>query len=143
MSVETPRGVASQAMSSPAGSPADHRYVALTTFRRSGDPVTCPVWIVEMDDDHVGVTTEGGTGKVKRLRNDDRVELRPSDGRGKVPADAPTWTGTATVVTGAEAEQVHQAVRDKYGFQMTLVQAAAKLRRSKGERVGLVISLAE
>ena len=54
---------------------ADERFVSLTTFRRSGQPVSTPVW-VGRDGDALVVLTPSGSGKVKRLRADPRVEVQ-------------------------------------------------------------------
>ena len=51
-----------------------------------------------LDGDALVVTTPAGSGKVKRLRHDPRVELRPSTRFGKVADDAPVVRGTAQVL---------------------------------------------
>jgi hypothetical protein len=55
---------------------AGEQFVSVTTFRRDGTPVPTPVWIAQ-DGDALVVTTPAGTGKVKRLRHDPRVEPAP------------------------------------------------------------------
>ena len=42
-------------------------YLALTTFRRAGDPVSSPVWVVPLEHGRVGFWTAMGSGKTKRL----------------------------------------------------------------------------
>lgn len=64
------------------------RFVSLTTFRRSDVAVSTPAWIVR-DGDALRVTTPGDSGKLKRLRNDARVELRPCAGAAKSPPTPP------------------------------------------------------
>jgi PPOX class probable F420-dependent enzyme len=76
---------------------ADHRFISLTTFRRSGEPVSTAVWIAQDGDDLI-VTTPKESGKVKRLRTSDRVEMRPCGRSGKVETDAVTVAGRATIV---------------------------------------------
>ncbi len=46
-------------------------FVRLTTFRRTGEAVPTPVWIVPDDDDPavLWVTSPAGIGKVRRLRH--------------------------------------------------------------------------
>ena len=61
----------------------DEDFVQLTTFRRSGEPVSTPVWVVR-DGDALVVTTPSHSGKVKRLRANANVELRPCSRRGTV-----------------------------------------------------------
>jgi PPOX class probable F420-dependent enzyme len=70
---------------------------SLTTFRRSGEPVSTPAWVVRAGDGLV-VTTPSQSGKVERLRNNDDVELRPCSRRGIVKA------GTAWVPATAELD---------------------------------------
>ena len=123
--------------------PSDHRNVALTTYRRSGDPVTCPVWIVDCGDGTYGITTEDPSGKVKRLRHDDRVELRPCDSRGKVPDGAPAWTGTAALVSGEASDRLRDRLRSRYGIQMRLIEGMAALRRKQRTHVGIIVTLDE
>ena len=93
---------------------AAHRYVSLTTFRRTGQPVATPVWIAR-DGDELVVITVDGAGKTKRLAHTSRVELQPCDLRGTVPDGAPTHEGTARVVrTPAEVAAVKRAIGAKY-----------------------------
>ena len=66
---------------------ADERFVSLTTYRRTGAAVSTPVWIAR-DGGDLLVTTPKDTGKVKRLRNDSRVQLRPCSRTGAVKDDA-------------------------------------------------------
>ena len=46
----------------------DERFISLTTFLKSGNAVSTPVWIARDGDDLV-VTTPAMSGKAKRLRN--------------------------------------------------------------------------
>ena len=118
---------------------ADEAFVSLTTFRRSGDPVATPVWVAR-DDDALVVTTGADSGKVKRLRRDGRVELRPCTRSGAVADDASTATGTAVVVeTGQEGPMA--AIRAKYGLQFRLIMLIERVaRRGRTNRVILRIT---
>ena len=117
---------------------ADQRFVSLTTFRRSGAPVATPVWIAR-DGDALVVTTPVESGKVKRLRRDPRVELRPCGRAGKVSDDAVPVTGAAEVVRPSKAAVA--ALRRKYGLEYRLVTAVERLfGRGRRERVILRIT---
>ncbi len=95
----------------------DEKFVSLTTFRRTGEAVPTTVWIAR-DGDALVVTTPAGSGKVKRLRNDPRVELRPSTRFGKVADDAPVVRGTAEVRDDEPSEErVGDVVGAKYGLE--------------------------
>ena len=105
----------------------DEQYVSLTTFRRSGAPVATAVWIAR-DADALVVTTGGDSGKVKRLRNDGRVELRPCSRSGAVADGAPVVHAVAEVVDDPErAEQLRLAIAAKYGLQYKAVAGAGRI----------------
>ncbi|GGM88602.1 PPOX class F420-dependent oxidoreductase [Terrabacter tumescens] len=91
-----------------------NRYVSLTTFRRSGEPVSTPVWVA-LDGGELVVVTVDPSGKLKRLAHTSRVELRPCDLRGRVPEGAPTYAGTAVVDRTPEGvAAVKRALGRKY-----------------------------
>jgi PPOX class probable F420-dependent enzyme len=75
---------------------ADHKYVSLVTFRKTGVPVPTAVWVAR-DGESLVVTTVDGSGKVKRLRNNPRVQLAPASMGGKVALDA-VWVDAAATV---------------------------------------------
>ena len=57
-------------------------YALLVTFRRSGEPVPTPMWF-GLRDGCVYVESLADAGKVKRLRQDQRVRVAPCSLRGK------------------------------------------------------------
>ncbi len=115
-----------------------HQFVSLTTFRRSGQPVPTPVWIAP-DGDALVVTTPADSGKVKRLRHDPRVELRPCTRSGRVAPDAPTTVAVARVVPTDDRST--SALQAKYRLQYRLIALLEKVvRRGRGERVILRIT---
>lgn len=127
-------------MTSTLAEMADEQFVSLTTFRRTGAPVATVVWIAR-DGDALVVTTVADSGKVKRLRNDPRVELRPSNRRGAVVDDAPVATGVAEVT--APDERSTAALRRKYGLQYRVITGLERvLARGRRERVILRIAAA-
>jgi PPOX class probable F420-dependent enzyme len=100
--------------SDPLAVVAAYGYVSLTTFRRSGEPVSTPVWVAR-DGDELVVITIDDVGKTKRLTHTPRVELRQCDARGAVAEGAPTHHGTARVVRSpAEIAAVRRAIGRKY-----------------------------
>jgi PPOX class probable F420-dependent enzyme len=109
---------------------ADEPFVSLTTFRRSGEGVATTVWVVaDPDGDGLAVMTIDGSGKVKRLRNDPRVTLRPSGRLGNVDDDAPTVEATARI--GEFTERVEQAFKDKYGAEFHVVRGVERVTGAK------------
>lgn len=59
----------------------------LTTFRKNGDSVATGVWFAE-DQGKLIVTTNANAGKMKRLRNNGRALIAPSDPRGRALGEA-------------------------------------------------------
>jgi len=60
-----------------------HRYISLVTFRRSGEAVKTPVWFAKHGEKFY-VFTAAGSGKVKRLKNDQRIRAAPCGPRGRL-----------------------------------------------------------
>lgn len=107
-------------MSTPT-SIADERYVAVSTYRRSGEPVTTATWIVPLADGRFGFWTSSASGKAKRLRGTPRLTAVAGDARGRVKPAAEPVEGAVTLVTsGPEFDEVQSKVRKKYGFQVPM-----------------------
>jgi PPOX class probable F420-dependent enzyme len=95
------------------------KYVASTTYRKSGAAVPTPTWIIALDEGRVGFWTSSASGKYKRLRNDPRIVLQPSDARGRVKAGSRSAEGTAELVTsGADFDAIQRGIRAKYGVMV-------------------------
>lgn len=120
---------------------APHRFVSLTTFRRSGEPVATPVWVVG-DGADLLVLTPAGTGKLRRLRRDPRVEVRPCTRQGRVHTHAPVAAGHAEVVTDpAAVDSVRERLHAKYGREYTIFMAVEKLARRGASPERVVIRI--
>ncbi|MFM2078178.1 MAG: hypothetical protein RJA49_2068 [Actinomycetota bacterium] len=107
----------------------DETYVLLTTFRKSGEGVGTPVWIVALPGGACGFTTEATSGKVKRIRNNPAVTLQPCDMRGKVKAGSEVVHATAEVLLDAEAHAVRDAIRSKHSVMTKLMGFGAFFRK--------------
>jgi hypothetical protein len=128
---------------------SDEKYVATTTFRKAGTPVPTPTWIIALDEDRVGFWTSSASGKYKRLRNNPRIALQPSDARGRVKAGSRAANGTAELVTsGADFDAIQQRVRAKYGVMVPMSRFFNTLGHlGKGKfpygDVGVVVTVSE
>src|ERR1700739_521563 len=95
------------------------KYVATTTFRKSGTPVPTATWIVPLEAGRGGFWTSSASGKYKRLRNSLGITLQPADARGRVKAGTAPVDGTAQLVTsGPDFDAVQSKVRAKYGVMV-------------------------
>jgi PPOX class probable F420-dependent enzyme len=106
---------------------ADHRFVSLTTFRRSGAPVSTPVW-VSRDGDLLVVLTPVGSGKVKRLRHDPRVEIAPCGRFGAVADGVQPLRGVAEVrESPADLFRARATIRRAYPIESRIVLGIERL----------------
>jgi uncharacterized protein len=105
-------------------------YVSLTTFRRTGVPVSTPVWAAP-DGDTLLVWTRTDTGKVKRLRHATRVTCAPCTFRGHL--QGPPVDGIAEFVPHADWPGALAALRRAYGvkFQLGYVTSRVVQRLSR------------
>ena len=124
---------------------ADARFVSLTTFRRSGEAVSTPVW-VGREGASLVVLTPTDSGKVKRLRNDPRVELRPCGRFGAVADGVEPVAGTAEVREHPDdVERARSTIRRTYPLESRLVLGIERFverlrRRPRTERLALLIT---
>ena len=108
---------------------ADEKYVLITTFRKNGDAVPSPVWIVSFADGKAGFTTDEVSGKVKRIRNNPKVTLQPCSVKGTPKEGSAVVEATAEVLVGADAQATQAAVRRKYSVMTKLFKVGELWRK--------------
>lgn len=107
---------------------ADEKYMSLTTYRKSGEAVASPVWVVGLADGSVGFWTSSTSGKAKRIRNSGKITVQASDSRGRLKAGSEVLSGTARLVTtGPEMDEIATKVKAKYGFMTNVTRVLAKI----------------
>jgi PPOX class probable F420-dependent enzyme len=102
-------------------------YVALTTYKKDGTAVPTPVWL-SREGDRLYVWTQADSGKVKRIRNNGRVLIGPSDSRGGLQG-AQVEASARVLDSAADLERVAGLHRAKYGLQFRLFDLSAKVFR--------------
>ena len=113
--------------------------IALTTFRRTGQAVTTPVWFA-ISLGTIYVETHADAGKLKRLRHSARVTLAPCTYSGKVTGSV--IAGNARILTESEESMAAStALAKKYGFTLPLTRIAWRLlhRKAKVDEVFIAI----
>ena len=118
------------------------KYVRLTTFRRTGEPVGSPVWIAP-DGARLLVITSATTGKAKRLRHTGRVELVPCDQRGRVADGATPYAASGALRTDpATVKLATDLVMAKYGLMGRLIRLVQSvMRRGSYDAAAVEITL--
>ncbi len=102
------------------------RYVRVTTFRRSGEAVATPM-ICVLDGEYLYTITRSNSGKAKRLRNDPRVRVGASTGRGK--PTGPEVGGNARILERDRGGEVDRAFARKYGTFWMIYNRLGRGRR--------------
>ena len=101
------------------------QYIALTTYRRDGTPVTTPVWAAA-EGESLYLFSNAAAGKVKRLRNSSRAAIAPCTATGKVTgAQLPA---EAFNLAGDQMPKVWQLLIKKYGMAARLFVAYDRAR---------------
>src|SRR2546421_4373316 len=108
--------------------------IALTTFRKTGQAVTTPVWFAERLGT-IYVETHADAGKLKRPRHTARVTLAPCTYSGKVTGSVSE--GNARILTESEeSTAASAALSKKYGLMRSLyhfVRNAQRIFRRKAK----------
>lgn len=115
---------------------SEEKYVSFTTYKKDGSEKAVPVWIADFGDGTIGFTTSSSSYKVKRLRNDSRCVLQPSNSKGVVTDGSESVSGTAEVVDGSEFDRYAGIVKKKYGIQYTGITLVGKLAKLVGKGSG-------
>jgi PPOX class probable F420-dependent enzyme len=116
-------------------------FLSLETFRKSGVGVKTPVWFAQ-EGDTLYIWTVGDSGKVKRIRNNPRVNIAPCKRFGKVTGE---WMAALASVDGSAAavRHVETLLRRKVGvaFAMFRLVDRARDRWKRSHRVCVKVSL--
>jgi uncharacterized protein len=120
---------------------AASKYLSLTTYRKDGDAVATPVWLVR-DGDELNVITQKNSGKVKRIRNNAQVLLAPCDARGRIKGES--VPGAATLLDEQRSAEVAKRIKARYGLLGALLmwrgERAARKNPDAGQ-IGITIRL--
>jgi PPOX class probable F420-dependent enzyme len=101
------------------------QYVALTTFRRDGTPVTTPVWAAA-EGNSLYIFSNPNAGKVKRLRNSSRAAVAPCTATGTITGSS--LPAEALILPSAQMPMVWALLIKKYGVPARLFAAYDRVR---------------
>jgi len=113
-----------------------HKCVSLTTFRKSGKPVSTPVMFA-VESGKLYVQTAAKSGKFKRIRHYPKVQLAPCTMRGKIVG--PTIEAVARILPADEEAVAKSALKPSYGWMMRIGRFLTRLHGDRGELVYLEI----
>ena len=116
---------------------ANQKYISLETYRKNNQPVKTPVWFV-LYKDTIYIITREKTGKIRRLRNNNKIRFALCTFKGKVTGK---WVEGQAVFSYKEETQIALDLRrEKYGF---MERIARFVSRRKGDFVVFSIKLNE
>jgi PPOX class probable F420-dependent enzyme len=101
------------------------QYVALTTYRRDGTPVTTPVWAAA-EGESLYLFSNAAAGKVKRLRNSSRATVAPCTATGKVTGAQ--FPAEAFNLASDQMPKVWRLLTKKYGMAARLFVLYDRMR---------------
>jgi uncharacterized protein len=107
---------------------AKQQFVLLETYRKSGVAVPTAVWFAE-ENGVLYIRTSAEAGKIKRIRNNPRVRVAPSDPRGK--QRGPWVDAEARVLPDQEIPRVDRLLSRKYGWQKKLVDLVLRFKKPR------------
>lgn len=122
----TSHDISQPQQSDPFASLYPHKYLQLTTYRKSGAGVPTPVGFAPQAG-KLYVTTPGTASKLKRLRNNRRVTLAPCTFKGEVLDES--VEGQARILVPEERAVAERAFVRRYGLIYRLVLVSQKLRK--------------
>lgn len=113
------------------------KYISLETFRKNGQGVKTPVWVIG-EGDKLYVWTQGDAWKTKRIRNNSQVKLAKSDVRGNVEGE---WiSAQAQVLDNPDDDKrMQKRLAAKYGLFFRIFQLMGRFRTGGGDRVVIEI----
>jgi len=105
------------------------KYMNVETYRRTGEAVRTPVWFVESGGLYF-IITRGDSGKVKRLRHNQKIRVAPCRMNGDVTGDWFDAEGSFV-----ESEEVLNVVKSlfnqKYGAVSRITNLFSRMQRKK------------
>src|SRR6185436_6353078 len=105
---------------------ANYNYLNLESYRKTGHPVTTPMWFAEYNG-ALYIYSLANSGKVKRIRNNANVRVVPSDTRGKPKGE---WVeAKARILDERGAELGHKLLNEKYRWMKRMGDIFSKLRK--------------
>ncbi len=119
----------------------DQEFLSLETFRKNGIGVKTTVWFAQ-EGDTLHIWTVGDSGKVKRIRNNPRVNIALCKRFGQVTGE---WMAAQASVddSAAAVQHVEVLLSRKLGFVFAMFRLIDRLRdRWRGShRVCVRVSL--
>lgn len=101
------------------------RYINIQTYKKNMKAISTPVWFI-IKDDKIFFRTSSNSGKIKRIRTNNRVKFAKCDIRGKIKG---YWhEGIAKIEKDLDNSTI-DALNRKYGLSSLLMKVFYKLKK--------------
>ena len=104
----------------------DKKYINLQTFKKNGEIVSTPVWFV-LKNNEIFFRSDGNSGKVKRIRNNNNIKASICDIRGNIKGQ--TYTGIANFQDKSRFNEINSLFDKKYSLLSPILKIVYKLRK--------------
>ncbi len=111
------------------------KYISLETYRKNNQIVKTPVMFV-IKENLIVIITRDQTGKVKRIRNNQKVKIATCSIRGKTSMSS--ISGTAQILTDEKTKEAIKLRDKKYGF---FSKISRLVTRNKGNLLAISIKI--
>lgn len=113
----------------------ESRFVSLTTYRKSGEAISSPLLYFKAGQKLV-IYTNLDSGKVKRIRNNGKVQVAPCKVNGEVTGNY--IDARARIITDPEEDkQGLAAIMGKHPFVINAFEIINRLRGKKMVRIAV------
>lgn len=117
----------------------DPKYIAFESFKKNGDAVNTPLWVVAADG-NLYAWTAADSWKVKRVRNNPNVRVAVSDSSGTPQGE---WVDAQAMIIDSPDEEVkmRQRLAKKYKLSYQLIRIFYWLRAPMTKTKATVIEI--
>ena len=99
------------------------KCISIETYRKNDEPVQTPVWFI-IKNNLIYVVTRDKTGKIKRLKNNQKIKVATCSFKGKIIGK---WRdGTATILDDEQTKRIAKLRDKKYGFMAKVAKFFSK-----------------
>ena len=101
------------------------KYINIQTYKKTGQPISTPVWFI-IKDNKIFFRTSHNSGKIKRIRNNNKVKFALCDIRGKIKGE--WYEGIAKIENDSDNSILFQ-INKKYGLSSRLMKIFYKIKK--------------
>ena len=101
------------------------KYINIQTYKKTGQPISTPVWFI-IKDNKIFFRTSHNSGKIKRIRNNNKVKFALCDIRGKIKGE---WYEGVANIENDSSNSILVQINKKYGLSSRLMKIFYKIKK--------------